>query len=63
MEQPIGILSILLQREKVTVLFDPVCRWRLVEEYGTDRFTVEPEELREQLRALTETLARRYRGD
>ena len=27
----------------VTVLFDPVCRWRLVEEYGADRFTVEPD--------------------
>ena len=81
---------------QVTVLFDPTCRWRLVEEYGADRFTVdpdgrlrftggfpdadsvlswvltfgdkaelmEPEELREQLRELTETLAHRYRkGD
>ena len=77
----------------VTVLFDPSCRWRLVEEYGVDRFTVEPdgrlrftggfpdadsvlswvltfgdkaellepEELRKQLRKLTETLADRYR--
>ena len=26
---------------QVTVLFDPACRWRLVEEYGADRFTVE----------------------
>ena len=80
---------------QVTVLFDPSCRWRLVEEYGADRFTVEsdgqlrftggfpdadsvlswvltfgdkaellePEELREQLRKLTETLADRYRRD
>ena len=78
---------------QVTVLFDPVCRWRLVEEYGIDRFTVEPdgrlrftggfpdadsaiswvltfgdkaellepEELREQLGALTKTLFDRYR--
>lgn len=28
---------------QVTVLFDPVCRWRLVEEYGVDCFTVEPD--------------------
>lgn len=28
---------------QVTVLFDPACRWRLVEEYGADRFTVEPD--------------------
>ena len=28
---------------QVTVLFDPACRWRLVEEYGPDSFTVEPE--------------------
>ena len=80
---------------QVTVLFDPTCRWRLVEEYGADRFTVdpdgrlrftggfpdadsvlswvltfgdkaellEPEELREQLRELTATLAYRYRRD
>ena len=81
---------------QVSVLFDPTCRWRLVEEYGADRFTVEPDgklrftggfpdadsvlswvltfgdkaellepqELREQLRELTETLAHRYRkGD
>lgn len=81
---------------QVTVLFDSACRWRLVEEYGADRFTVdpdgrlrftggfpdadsilswvltfggkaellEPEELREQMRDLTEVLARRYRkGD
>ena len=27
---------------QVTVLFDRTCRWRLVEEYGADRFTVEP---------------------
>ena len=27
----------------VTVLFDPACRWRLVEEYGADRFTEEPD--------------------
>ena len=26
---------------QVTVLFDPTCRWRLVEEYGADRFSVE----------------------
>ena len=80
-------------RYQVTVLFDPACRWRLVEEYGADRFTMEPdgrlrftggfpdadsvlswvltfedkaellepEELRKQLKELTETLARRYR--
>lgn len=79
---------------QVTALFDPACRWRLVEEYGVDRFTVdpdgrlrftggfpdadsvlswiltfgekaellEPEELRQQLRDLTESLADRYRG-
>ena len=78
---------------QVNILFDPACRWRLVEEYGADRFTVEPdgklrftgsfpdadsvlswvltfgdkaellepEELRKQLRDLTETLAHRYR--
>lgn len=28
---------------RVAVRFDPVCRWRLVEEYGADRFTVEPD--------------------
>lgn len=28
---------------QVTVLFDPSCRWRLVEEYGADRFTEEPD--------------------
>ena len=28
---------------QVTVLFDPACRWRLVEEYGMDRFTLEPD--------------------
>ena len=28
---------------QVTVLFDPVCRWRLVEEYGADCFIVEPD--------------------
>ena len=28
-------------KDQVTVLFDPACRWRLVEEYGADRFTVE----------------------
>ena len=27
----------------VTVLFHPSCRWRLVEEYGVDRFTEEPD--------------------
>ena len=79
---------------QVTVLFDPDCRWRLVEEYGADSFTAdpqgrlrftggfpdadsvlswvltfgdkaeltEPEELREQLRVLTERMAIRYRG-
>ena len=78
---------------EVTVLFDPSCRWRLVEEYGVDCFTVEPdgrlrftggfpdgdsvlswiltfgdkaellepEELREQLGVLAQTLADRYR--
>ena len=80
---------------QVTVLFEPSCRWRLVEEYGTSCFTVEPdgrlrftggfpdadsvlswvltfgdkaelvepEELREQLGQLAETLAHRYRRD
>ena len=80
---------------QVAVLFDPSCRWRLVEEYGTDCFTVEPdgrlrftggfpdgdsalgwvltfgdkaellepEELRQQLGTLAETLAHRYRRD
>lgn len=80
---------------QVTVLFDPTCCWRLVEEYGIDRFhvepngwlrftgsfpdadsvlswvltfgdhaeLVEPQELRERLAALTETLARRYRKE
>ena len=80
---------------QITVLFDPSCRWRLVEEYGADRLTtepdgrlrftggfpdadsvrswvltfgdkaelVEPEELREQLGQLAETLAHRYRRD
>ena len=28
---------------QVTVLFHPACRWRLVEEYGADRLTVEPD--------------------
>ncbi|PWM71875.1 MAG: DNA-binding transcriptional regulator [Bacillota bacterium] len=28
---------------QVTVLLDPVCRWRLVEEYGADSFTIEPD--------------------
>lgn len=28
---------------QITALFDPSCRWRLVEEYGADRFTVEPD--------------------
>lgn len=28
---------------QVTVRFDSTCRWRLVEEYGADRFTVEPD--------------------
>lgn len=30
-------------RYPVTVLFDPSCRWRLVEEYGADHCTVEPD--------------------
>ena len=79
-------------RYRVTVLFDPSCRWRLVEEYGVDRFAVEPdgklrftggfpdvdsvlswvltfgdkaellepEELRQQLWDLAQTLAGRY---
>ena len=82
-------------RHQVTVLFDPACRWRLVEEYGPDCFSVEPDgrlrfaggfpdadslfswiltfgdkaellepqELREQLGALTSALADRYRRD
>ena len=29
---------------QVTVLFDPACRWRLVEEYGPDSFTIQPDE-------------------
>lgn len=28
---------------QVTVLFEPSCRWRLVEEYGADRLTLEPD--------------------
>lgn len=80
---------------QVTVLFETSCHWRLVEEYGADRLTPEPdgrlrftggfpdadsvlswvltfgdkaellapEELREQLGTLAETLARRYRRD
>ncbi len=28
---------------QVTALFDPSCRWRLVEEYGADSFTEEPD--------------------
>ena len=28
---------------RVTVLFDPACRWRLVEEYGADRFAPQPD--------------------
>ena len=28
---------------QITALFEPACRWRLVEEYGTDCFTVEPD--------------------
>ena len=80
---------------QIVVLFDPSCRWRLVEEYGVDRFTVEPDGklrftggfpdadsvlswiltfgdkaellepagLREQLRELAGTLARRYRKE
>lgn len=28
---------------RITVLFDPSCRWRLVEEYGADSFSVEPD--------------------
>ena len=28
---------------QVTVLFDPACRWRLVEEYGSDSFTIQPD--------------------
>ena len=28
---------------QVTVLFDPACRWRLVEEYGPDSFTTQPD--------------------
>ena len=31
------------EKYRVTVLFDPSCRWRLVEEYGADRLTVEPD--------------------
>lgn len=30
-------------RYQVTVLFDPACRWRLVEEYGADCFTTAPD--------------------
>lgn len=78
---------------RVKVLFDPSCRWRLIEEYGISSFTLapdgrlcftwgfpnmdsvlswvltfgskaellEPEELREQLGYLGQTLADRYR--
>ena len=28
---------------QVTVLFDPACEWRLVEEYGADSFRLEPD--------------------
>ena len=28
---------------QVTVLFDPACRWRLVEEYGADSFSIQPD--------------------
>ena len=28
---------------QVTVLFDPACRWRLVEEYGPNSFTTQPD--------------------
>ena len=28
---------------QVTVLFESACRWRLVEEYGVERFTVGPD--------------------
>ena len=28
---------------QVTVLFDPACKWRLVEEYGADSFRTEPD--------------------
>ena len=28
---------------QVTVFFDPACRWRLVEEYGPDSFTTQPD--------------------
>ena len=28
---------------QVTVLFDPACRWRLVEKYGPDSFTIQPD--------------------
>ena len=31
------------EKYRVTVLFDPSCRWRLVEEYDADRLTVEPD--------------------
>ena len=31
------------EKYRVTVLFDPSCRWRLMEEYGADRLTVEPD--------------------
>ncbi len=31
------------EKYRVTVLFDPSCRWRLVEEYGADRLTAEPD--------------------
>lgn len=31
------------EKYQVTVLFDPACRWRLVEEYGQDSFTTEPD--------------------
>ena len=30
-------------RYQISVIFDPACRWRLVEEYGTDSFAEEPD--------------------
>ena len=41
--EPLEPERIFPAKYQVTVLFDPSCRWRLVEEYGADRFTEEPD--------------------
>ena len=73
LDQLIGILSILLQREKVTAPepdgrlrftrgfpdMDSVFGWVL--SFGDKAELLEPQELREQLGTLSQTLADRYR--